>query len=128
MVSGVGFQWGGYHNSHAHAGVPDSANQDGPADGAYTVHRPEHWAFAHTGLAQGETFGADHVRALLSGLAAPCVLWLCCWLFLLAMSAPCVLRLYHLELLAVLAIPPVSLTTADPPCRCSALGTDGRWL
>ena len=61
-VSGVGFQWGGYHNSHAHAGVPESANQDGPADGAYTVHRPEHWAFAHTGLAQGETFGADHVR------------------------------------------------------------------
>ena len=70
VVSGVGFQWGGYHNSHAHAGVPDSANQDGPADGAYTVHRPEHWAFAHTGLAQGETFGADHVRE--SGACRDC--------------------------------------------------------
>ena len=60
QMTGVGFQWGGYHNSHAHAGVPDAANQNGSATGAYTVHRPEHWAFAHTGLANGATFGAAH--------------------------------------------------------------------
>jgi len=31
------------------------------ASGAYTVHRPEHWAFEGTGLGRGDGFGADDV-------------------------------------------------------------------
>jgi hypothetical protein len=29
--------------------------------GGFTVHRPEHWAFAGTGLAEGDTFGDEDV-------------------------------------------------------------------
>lgn len=50
QLTGVGFLNGGYHRSHG---------QLMNASGAYAVHRPEHWAFAETGLKTGDTFGAD---------------------------------------------------------------------
>ncbi|MFO0850058.1 MAG: DUF6605 domain-containing protein [Gemmataceae bacterium] len=48
-LTGVGFLWGGYHRSHGQL-------MDGP--GSYTVHRPDHWLFAGTGLKRGDPFGA----------------------------------------------------------------------
>jgi hypothetical protein len=48
-LTGVGFLWGGYHRSHGQL-------MDGP--GSYTVHRPDHWLFAGTGLKRGDRFGA----------------------------------------------------------------------
>jgi hypothetical protein len=48
-LTGVGFLWGGYHRSHGQF-------MDGP--GSYTVHRPNHWLFAGTGVKRGEAFGA----------------------------------------------------------------------
>jgi len=48
-LTGVGFLWGGYHKSHGQL-------MDG--SGAYTVHRPDHWIYAGTGLKRGDTFGA----------------------------------------------------------------------
>ncbi len=48
QLTGVGFLWGGYHRSHGQF-------MDG--SGAYTVHRPDHWLFAGTGLKQGDEFG-----------------------------------------------------------------------
>jgi hypothetical protein len=47
-LSGVGFLHGGYHRSHGQF-------MDGKA--AYTVHRPEHWLFAGTGLGRDAEFG-----------------------------------------------------------------------
>jgi hypothetical protein len=47
-LTGVGFLWGGYHRSHGQF-------MDG--SGAFTVHRPEHWVFADTGLERDQTFG-----------------------------------------------------------------------
>lgn len=47
-LTGVGFLWGGYHRSHGQL-------MDG--SGAFTVHRPEHWLFAGTGLKRGEALG-----------------------------------------------------------------------
>jgi hypothetical protein len=47
-LTGVGFLWGGYHQSHGQF-------MDGPA--AYTVHRPQHWVFAGTNLKQQDRFG-----------------------------------------------------------------------
>ena len=47
-LTGVGFLHGGYHRSHGEF-------MDGPA--AFTVHRPEHWLFADTGVKRGDTFG-----------------------------------------------------------------------
>ena len=47
-LTGVGFLHGGYHLSHGQ-------HMDGT--GAYTVHRPGHWALAGTGLQQGAEFG-----------------------------------------------------------------------
>jgi hypothetical protein len=47
-LTGVGFLWGGYHRSHGQF-------MDGPA--AFTVHRPEHWAFAGTTLKRDDQFG-----------------------------------------------------------------------
>ena len=47
-LTGVSFAYGGYHRFFGML-------EDGP-DG-YTVHRPEHWAFAGTGLQRGQTFG-----------------------------------------------------------------------
>jgi hypothetical protein len=48
QLTGVGFLWGGYHKSHG---------QLMDASGAYTVHRPDHWLFAGTGLKRGDEFG-----------------------------------------------------------------------
>lgn len=48
QLTGVGFLWGGYHKSHGQL-------MDG--SGAYTVHRPEHWLFAGTGLKRSDNFG-----------------------------------------------------------------------
>ena len=50
-LTGVGFLWGGYHRSHG---------QFMEGSGAYTVHRPDHWIFAGTGLKQGDAFGGEH--------------------------------------------------------------------
>lgn len=47
-LTGVGFLWGGYHRSHGQL-------MDG--SGAFTVHRPDHWVFAGTGLKRGDEFG-----------------------------------------------------------------------
>ncbi len=47
-LTGVGFLWGGYHRSHGQY-------MDG--SGAFTVHQPEHWLFAGTGLKRGDEFG-----------------------------------------------------------------------
>jgi hypothetical protein len=48
-LTGVGFPHGGYHRSHGQF-------MDGK--GSYTVHRPEHWLFAGTGLGRDAEFGA----------------------------------------------------------------------
>lgn len=50
-LTGVGFLHGGYHLSHGQF-------MDG--QGAYTAHRPDHWAFEGTELKAGESFGAKH--------------------------------------------------------------------
>lgn len=47
-LTGVGFLWGGYRNSHGQF-------MDEPAE--FSVHRPEHWALENTGLVQGAVFG-----------------------------------------------------------------------
>jgi hypothetical protein len=47
-LTGVGFLFGGYHISHGQF-------MEGP--GSFTVHRPEHWLFAGTGLKEGDAFG-----------------------------------------------------------------------
>lgn len=52
-LTGVGFLWGGYRGSHGQF-------MGEPAE--YTVHRPDHWIFAGTGLKRGDAFGgADTV-------------------------------------------------------------------
>jgi hypothetical protein len=51
QLTGVGFQWGGYHKSHGEF-------MDGPA--SYQVHRPDHWMFAGTGLHRDDRFGGEH--------------------------------------------------------------------
>ena len=48
-LTGVGFLWGGYRKSHGQF-------MEDPAE--YTVHRPDHWIFAGTGIKRGDTFGA----------------------------------------------------------------------
>lgn len=50
LLTGVGFVYGGYNGIF---GSYDS----GPGEGEYTVHRPEHWIFAGTGLQRGDKFG-----------------------------------------------------------------------
>jgi hypothetical protein len=50
QLTGVGFLWGGYHKSHGQL-------MDGT--GAFTVHRPDHWLFEQTQLAQGSQFGGE---------------------------------------------------------------------
>ena len=50
-LTGVGFLYGGYHLSHGQY-------MDG--SGAFTVHRPEHWVLAGTGLQRGDSFGGGH--------------------------------------------------------------------
>jgi len=51
QLTGVGFLHGGYHRSHGQY-------MDGAA--AFTVHRPEHWVFAGSGLKAGESFGGKN--------------------------------------------------------------------
>jgi hypothetical protein len=48
QLTGVGFPWGGYRKSHGQF-MNDKSE--------YTVHRPEHWVFAGTGLKRGDVFG-----------------------------------------------------------------------
>lgn len=47
-MTGVGFLHGGYRKSHGQF-MDDKAE--------YTVHRPEHWIFAGTGVKRGDVFG-----------------------------------------------------------------------
>jgi hypothetical protein len=47
QLTGVSFARGGYHRFFEIGG-----------DGCYTVHRPEHWVFADTGLHRGDRLGA----------------------------------------------------------------------
>jgi len=49
QLTGVGFLWGGYHRSHGQF-------MDG--DGAFRVHRPDHWLLRGTDLKAGDRFGA----------------------------------------------------------------------
>jgi hypothetical protein len=51
QLTGVGFLHGGYHLSHGQF-------MDGK--GAFTAHRPEHWAFEGTGLSRDAEFGGKH--------------------------------------------------------------------
>jgi hypothetical protein len=53
FLSGVGFAYGGYNGLHGEF-------MSGPGAGEYTVHRPDHWILAGTGLKKGERFGAEH--------------------------------------------------------------------
>jgi hypothetical protein len=46
-LTGVSFAYGGYHRFFEHGG-----------DGCYTVHRPDHWVFAGTGLKRDDVLGA----------------------------------------------------------------------
>lgn len=48
QLTGVGFLWGGYHRSHGEF-------MDG--EGAYEIHRPEHWVFTGTVLKRGDRLG-----------------------------------------------------------------------
>lgn len=50
QLTGVGFPFGGYNGFFGEF-------MAGPGAGEYTVHRPDHWLFAGTGLEQDETFG-----------------------------------------------------------------------
>jgi hypothetical protein len=46
-LTGVSFAYGGYHRFFEFGG-----------EGCYTIHRPEHWVFAGTGLRRGDRLGA----------------------------------------------------------------------
>jgi hypothetical protein len=46
-LTGVSFAYAGYHRFFEHGG-----------NGAYTIHRPDHWLFVGTGLKRGEQLGA----------------------------------------------------------------------
>lgn len=49
QLTGVGFLFGGYHRSHGQF-------MDGKS--SYTVHHPDHWLYAGTGLKRGDEFGS----------------------------------------------------------------------
>jgi hypothetical protein len=49
QLTGVSFAYAGYHRFFEIAG-----------DGCYTVHRPDHWLFAGTGLNRGDRLGAGN--------------------------------------------------------------------
>ena len=51
-LTGVGFPYGGYNGIFG-------SYEKGPGEGEYTVHRPDHWIFAGTGLNRGDTFGKE---------------------------------------------------------------------
>jgi hypothetical protein len=46
QLTGVSFAYAGYHRFFEHKG-----------DGCYTIHRPDHWIFAGTGLKRGDRLG-----------------------------------------------------------------------
>jgi hypothetical protein len=48
QLTGVGFLWGGYRKSHGQF-------MNDPAE--FTVHHPDHWLFAGTGVKRGDKFG-----------------------------------------------------------------------
>lgn len=50
-LTGVSFAYGGYH---------DFFDQYRDGEGAYTVHRPDHWIFSGTGLKRGDKLGVRH--------------------------------------------------------------------
>lgn len=50
QMTGVGFPYGGYNGLFGEF-------MEGPGTGTYTVHRPDHWVLAGTGLREGDTFG-----------------------------------------------------------------------
>ncbi|HVA49331.1 MAG TPA: N,N-dimethylformamidase beta subunit family domain-containing protein [Pirellulales bacterium] len=50
-LTGVGFLYGGYHRSHG---------QYMEGEAAFTVHRPDHWLFAGTGLKASDKFGGKN--------------------------------------------------------------------
>ena len=50
LLTGVSFAYGGYHRWF-------DKYQDGPT--GYTVHQPDHWAFAGTGLQRGDILGSQ---------------------------------------------------------------------
>lgn len=54
-LTGLGFLWGGYHKSHG---------QFMNGSGAFTVHRPEHWLLAGTGLKRGTEFGGGRDKVV----------------------------------------------------------------
>ena len=47
-LTGVSFAYGGYHRFFSAGG-----------DGCYTIHRPDHWIFAGTGLKPGDRLGKE---------------------------------------------------------------------
>ena len=49
QLTGVCFAYGGYHRFF---------DQFQDSEGAYTVHQPDHWVFAETGLRRGDLLGA----------------------------------------------------------------------
>ncbi len=51
QTTGLTFSRGGYHR--VGRALPDG-------DGSYTVHQPDHWAFAGLGLQAGDRFGGDN--------------------------------------------------------------------
>ena len=62
QLTGVGFLFGGYHRAHGNFTEPytDPIHGGTIDPGAYSVHRPAHWAFAGTGMEVGSHFGAEH--------------------------------------------------------------------
>ncbi len=52
QMTGVGFPYGGYNGLFGEF-------MEGPGAGTYTVHRPDHWILAGTGLKEGDTFGTE---------------------------------------------------------------------
>ena len=52
LLTGVGFLYGGYNGVYG-------SYESGPGEGEYTVHRPDHWLLAGTGLRRGQTFGKE---------------------------------------------------------------------
>lgn len=50
QLTGVGFAHGGYNAFYGEF-------ESGAGSGEYTIHRPDHWIFAGTGLKRGDTFG-----------------------------------------------------------------------
>src|SRR6185295_4572135 len=50
-MTGVSFAYGGYHRFF---------EQYTDGEGAYTIHRPDHWLFKDAGLKRGDLLGAQN--------------------------------------------------------------------